>query len=74
MSPCVLIVIASRLSTTFGGSLLGMERSSVTGGVRPVAASLIGPEQGLGHNKTPRTTEKQKFLGLMRHRRELATT
>ena len=45
MSPCrmcLLIVIASRLRTTCGGSPLGMERGSATGGVRRVAASIIG--------------------------------
>ena len=39
---CVLIVIASRLRTTFGGSPLGIARSSVTGGVQLVAASMTG--------------------------------
>ena len=62
-STCVLIVTASRLRTTFGGSPLGKESSSVGGGVPVVAASLIGERQiGSWSYKTARITEKQKFL------------
>ena len=45
MSPCrtfALFVIASRLRTTFGGSLPGLEGCSVIGGARRVTASMIG--------------------------------
>ena len=67
------IVIAFRLSATFGGSPLGMERSSVTGGVRLVAASMIGgPRTGSWSCFSARTTEMQEFFGLMRHHREPA--
>ena len=61
---CALIVIAFSVRTTFGESLLGMERGSVAGGVRLVAASMI---EGLGTRswsyKTERTTGKQTFSG-----------
>ena len=39
---CALVVIAFRLRTTFGGSLLGIGRNCAAGGVRHVAASMIG--------------------------------
>ena len=55
-----LIVIASHLSTTF----LGMERSSEAGGVRLVAASMIGGlRTGSWSYKTVQTTEKPQLSG-----------
>ena len=43
-----------------------MERRSVTGSVRLVAASMIGePRTGSWSYKTARTTEMQKFFGLI---------
>ena len=55
---CALIVIASRLRTTLGGSLLGMERNRVAGGW---ANMIVGLRTGTWY--TPRITERRQFSG-----------
>ena len=68
---CALTVIAFRWRTASGGSLLGMERSSVIGGVRRVPASMIGgPRTRFWSYKTARTTEKRKYFKHTLHRKE----
>ena len=42
---CVLMNTVSRSRTTFGGSLLGMDRGSAAGGVRLVTAGTLGKPQ-----------------------------
>ena len=72
---CVLVVIVSRLKTASGGSPLGTERSTATGGVRLVAASTIGePRTGSWSYKTVRTTEVPKYFGRAQGRKECVTT
>ena len=57
-----LIATVSRLKTTFGGSLLGTERGSAAGGVRLVAASMIGGLRTESWSyKTAGTAEMPKF-------------
>ena len=69
------IAISSRVRTTFGGSLLDMERSSVTVGVRRVAASVIGGLQtGSWLHKKARTLEKPKCFERTQRHKEYATT
>ena len=55
---CALIVIAFRSMTTFGGSLLGVERSSVTGGV----SMIKGFRKGSWSYKTARDHREAKVF------------
>ena len=70
-----LIATVSRLKPAFGGSLLGTERGSAAGGVRLVAASMIGGLRTESWSyKTAVNAEMPKFAERMRHRKEGVTT
>ena len=61
--------------TAFDVSLLGMESSSVSGGVRLMAASMIGgPRAGSWSYKDSTDHREAAFFGLTWHHRDLVTT
>ena len=68
---CVVTVTDSRLKTTPGGSRLGTDRSSATGGVRLAAASTMRrPRTESWSYKTERTAEEQKCFEPTQRRKE----
>ena len=68
---CVVTVTDSRLKTTPGGSRLGTDRSSATGGVRLAAASTMRRHRTESWSyKTERTAEEQKCFEPTQRRKE----